>query len=78
MNDPPAVLVDLSEFCFVCNRATANFDIVLDPFIFNILPKSLVPTVIYITILAIFSWFLSRHIYTWLAEIAQQDKAHTE
>lgn len=48
-------------------------DIILDPFLFNIFPQSLVPTAIYIIVLAIGSWFLSKLISTWILRIAQKD-----
>lgn len=37
----------------------ADFDLVLDPYLLNILPQSLLPTATYILLLAIGSWFLS-------------------
>jgi hypothetical protein len=43
-------------------------DIILDPYFFNVLPQSLVPTASYITALAIGSWFLARHISVWFQE----------
>jgi hypothetical protein len=51
---------------------------VLDPFLLNILPQSLVPTALYITVLAIGSFFLSGAIYSWLANIAESPKPHTD
>ena len=62
MREPPPVLVDL----------------ILDPYLLNLLPQSLVPTVAYIVVIAIISWVLSRHIFTWLSEITLHDKAHAE
>ncbi|KAH8593323.1 hypothetical protein B0O99DRAFT_653445 [Bisporella sp. PMI_857] len=41
-------------------------DIILDPFFLNVVPRSLIPTIIYIIILAIGSWLLSKRINTWL------------
>ncbi|KAG9232094.1 hypothetical protein BJ875DRAFT_96803 [Amylocarpus encephaloides] len=49
-------------------------DIILDPFIFNVLPRSLLPTVAYIILLAIGSWYSSKRISKWLEAIAQQPK----
>lgn len=37
-------------------------DIILDPYIFNVLPRSLLPTVGYIVVVAILSWFLARYL----------------
>lgn len=48
-------------------------DIILDPFLFNVFPQSLVPTALYITILAIGSWFLSKFISAWILRVAQKD-----
>ena len=48
-------------------------DIILDPFLFNIFPRSLVPTAIYITVLAIGSWFLSKHINAWFLSLSEND-----
>ncbi|RDL38438.1 Uncharacterized protein BP5553_02778 [Venustampulla echinocandica] len=47
-------------------------DIILDPFIFNVFPRSLVPTAGYILLLAIGSWYLSKYISRWLVEIARE------
>ncbi|KAF2491846.1 hypothetical protein BU16DRAFT_516420 [Lophium mytilinum] len=62
MEHPPAVDVDL----------------ILDPFLLNILPQSLGPTALYITVLAVGSFFLSGAIYTWLYQIAEIPKPHTD
>lgn len=45
-------------------------DIILDPFILNVLPRSLVPTVCYVVIVAIFSWFLAQHTSQWIRGLA--------
>jgi ABC-type methionine transport system permease subunit len=57
MEDVPPVLVD----------------IILDPFILNVFPESLVPTAAYILIIAIASFFIARGISNWLSEIAKVD-----
>lgn len=44
-------------------------DIILDPYIFNIIPRSLVPTAAYIILLAVGSWYLSRVIMEWICSI---------
>jgi len=62
MREPPPVLVDL----------------ILDPYLLNLLPQSLVPTVAYIVAIAVLSWFLSSHIFTWLGELYRHDKTHAE
>ena len=43
---------------------------VLDPFLFNILPRSLLPTGIYLIVTGIFAWFLSRFIWDSLYRFA--------
>lgn len=45
-------------------------DIILDPFVFNILPRSLVTTAIYLVILAIGGWYLAKLVIKWLQEYA--------
>jgi hypothetical protein len=57
-----------------------DVDIILDPFILNILPRSLGPTAVYISFVAIGAWFLSGSIYRWLASIAQEKplKGHVD
>ncbi|KAI8630964.1 hypothetical protein F5Y19DRAFT_41316 [Xylariaceae sp. FL1651] len=49
-------------------------DVILDPFILNMLPKSLLPTVIYIIAVAIFSWFLGNRISLWTRQLAAEHK----
>jgi hypothetical protein len=52
-------------------------DIILDPYLLNVLPRSLLPTVGYIIIVAILSWFLARWISKRIRAIAihrDQDK----
>ncbi|KAF2016589.1 hypothetical protein BU24DRAFT_205979 [Aaosphaeria arxii CBS 175.79] len=57
-----------------------DVDIILDPFILNILPRSLIPVGIYIIILAVGAWFLSAYLYRWLLSIATEapSKPHTD
>lgn len=45
-------------------------DIILDPFILNILPRSLLPTVGYVIVVAVVSWFLAQRISTWVRRMA--------
>lgn len=69
---------------FSSNRTLMEFppavdvDIILDPYLFNIFPRSLGPTAIYIAILAVGSWFLSGIIHTWLSSIEATPKPHTD
>lgn len=54
MKDPPPVLVDL----------------ILDPYLYNVLPQSLVPTVGYIVVISIVSWFVARWVSSSLVYVA--------
>jgi hypothetical protein len=64
MKEPPAVAAD----------------IILDPFILNILPRSLAPVAAYISVVSIGAWFLSGYLYRWLLSIAAEGlpKAHPD
>lgn len=48
-------------------------DIILDPFILNVFPRSLVPTAGYITIVAIGSFFVARFMNRFLSGVAKSD-----
>ncbi|OTA06617.1 hypothetical protein A9Z42_0073770 [Trichoderma parareesei] len=54
---PPPVLVDL----------------ILDPYIYNVLPQSLVPKVCYLVVVGIASWFVARWAAKALTAIAGSD-----
>ena len=41
---------------------------VLDPFLLNLLPRSLLPTSIYIILIALVAWILSRTIWDQLSQ----------
>ncbi|KAF2261617.1 hypothetical protein CC78DRAFT_469893 [Lojkania enalia] len=49
-----------------------DVDIILDPFLFNVLPRSLAPTAAYISAVTVFAWFLSGHVYRWLLFVASE------
>ncbi|GAW22017.1 hypothetical protein ANO14919_115510 [Xylariales sp. No.14919] len=51
-------------------------DIILDPFVLNILPRSLSSTVTYITVVAIVSWFVGKWISSWVRQIAAEPTKH--
>ena len=56
-----------------------DVDIILDPFIGNIFPRSLLPTAAYIICLAVASWFISGTIWTRFRTIAgETTKVHEE
>lgn len=48
-------------------------DIILDPYILNIFPRSLLPTAAYIIILAIGGWFLAKYISAYIQNVAKLD-----
>lgn len=50
-----------------------DVDIILDPFILNVLPRSLLPTGVYLIIIAIIAWYLSDHIWQVLSKVAATD-----
>ena len=52
---------------------TVYVDIILDPFIFNLFPRSLVPTAAYITLIAIGSWYLARYISNWINTLPNEE-----
>ncbi|KAI1825350.1 hypothetical protein F4861DRAFT_538035 [Xylaria intraflava] len=54
------------------NVPPVHVDIIMDPFISNILPRSLIPTVAYIIVVAIVSWFMGNWISSWVCQIAAQ------
>ncbi|KAG9822819.1 hypothetical protein KCU63_g17092, partial [Aureobasidium melanogenum] len=52
-------------------------DIILDPYLLNIFPQSLLPTAGYILVLAVASWFLSGFAWSKL-QIFVQEKQHAD
>nr|WNZ75805.1 hypothetical protein [Trichoderma harzianum] len=59
MKDPPPVLVDL----------------ILDPYLYNVLPQSLVPTVCYLVVVGVVSWFVAKWVASSLTAIASSTKS---
>lgn len=57
-----------------------DVDIILDPFLLNVLPRSLVPVAVYITFVAVAAWFVSGYTYRWLLSEVENssNKAHTD
>ncbi|KAK4968681.1 hypothetical protein LTR66_011812 [Elasticomyces elasticus] len=55
-------------------------DIILDPYLLNIFPRSLAPTAIYIGTLAIGSYFLSGALWRWLINepVGSTKKPHAD
>lgn len=68
---------------FTTNQTLMNFppdvdaDIILDPFLLNVLPRSLGPTAVYLVVLAIVGWSLSGAISRWLWKINEPEKEHS-
>ncbi|KAI1311650.1 hypothetical protein F5Y03DRAFT_285204 [Xylaria venustula] len=54
------------------NALPVPVDIILDPFLFNILPRSLLTTVIYTVAVAIVSWFMGGEISSWVRQVATE------
>lgn len=53
-------------------------DIILDPFLLNVLPRSLIPTGVYLVILAIVAWPLSNYVWYSLSGVAKSDHSGKE
>lgn len=53
-----------------------DVDIILDPYLANVLPISLLPTAAYIIVLAIVAWFISRRIANLLKP--EEHKQHAD
>ncbi|KAI6355957.1 hypothetical protein MCOR25_008040 [Pyricularia grisea] len=54
-----------------------HVDIILDPYVFNVLPRSLIPTVLYILVVATVFWLFARRMAAGFREFAS-DKATSE
>lgn len=48
-------------------------DIILDPYLLNVLPRSLVPTVVYILLLAVAAWFIAGYVIQWLQDLNKDE-----
>lgn len=80
MLHPHPVDVDISTLSFNAYTLSGLTCVVLDPFLLNVFPQSLVPVAIYITLVAVFAYLLSGYIYRWLLSIAAElpSKPHTD
>ena len=78
MQNVPSVNVDISEPDSMLSSFHGRLIAltVLDPFLFNILPRSLLPTGVYLIILAVFAWYLSGFIWRGLHQITQLRDEH--
>ncbi|KAL8368372.1 hypothetical protein RB599_004023 [Gaeumannomyces hyphopodioides] len=52
------------------NVAPVHVDIILDPFILNVLPQSLAPTVVYVLFVAAIFWFVAQRAAAWVQKLA--------
>ncbi len=73
MHDVPPVNVEISKSDLTVSQTCGELMVltVLDPFLLNVLPKSLLPTGIYLIVLAVLSWYLSDYIFQGLYQISQ-------
>ncbi|KAG8626151.1 hypothetical protein KVT40_006552 [Elsinoe batatas] len=55
-----------------------HVDIILDPYTFNVFPKSLIPTTGYIVVVAVVGFFVSKFVWRRLSESADGGKEHKE
>jgi hypothetical protein len=55
------------------NTPPVLIDIILDPFLLNVLPESLMATGAYIVLVAIASWFVSQKAASWIQTISRTD-----
>lgn len=80
MDYPLPVDADISKL-LGCSKVVYRLTcVVLDPFLLNVLPRSLAPVALYITGVAVAAWFVSGHIYRWLLSVAEDPsaKAHSD
>ncbi|OTA52502.1 hypothetical protein K449DRAFT_402909 [Hypoxylon sp. EC38] len=54
------------------NVPPVHVDIILDPFLLGVVPRSLLPTIGYISAVAIASWFIARCISTWICYLGAE------
>lgn len=53
-------------------------DLVLDPYVGNVVPRSLGPTIAYIAVLTVGGWFLSQGVWSWLVQVGRGGKEHVK
>ncbi|KAK2002430.1 hypothetical protein LX36DRAFT_253736 [Colletotrichum falcatum] len=53
----------------IAQAEPVSVDVILDPFLLNALPRSLLPTAVYSVAVAILAWFLSRRILDWIQPV---------
>jgi len=62
------------------NPPPVGVDIILDPFLLNVFPQSILPTGALIVVIAIGGWVLSGMVWNWLQVLSRagDDKAHAD
>ncbi|CAI4211546.1 unnamed protein product [Parascedosporium putredinis] len=53
------------------NPEPVHIDVILDPFLYNVLPRSLIPTIGYIAALVPVAWFVARRVSGGLQQVAR-------
>jgi hypothetical protein len=79
MNNVPPVDVDISMYDImepdgsvkILQMLISWLPTVLDRYVLNVFPKSLLPTAVYITTLAVLGWYLSDIIWKWLYNLTE-------
>lgn len=56
------------------NVPPVDVDIILDPYLLSVFPRSLVPTAGYIVVLAVGSWFLAGLVWKILSGLARENR----
>jgi len=59
------------------NPPPVDVDLILDPYVFNVFPRSLAPTAVYIIVLACTGWLVSGAIWKFLRSDSG-NKTHSE
>ncbi|KAF2223211.1 hypothetical protein BDZ85DRAFT_218838 [Elsinoe ampelina] len=60
------------------NPKPVKIDIILDPYTFNVFPRSLISTAGYIVVVAVAGFFVSNFVWSRLSESADSEKEHKE
>ncbi|GAB1313160.1 GPI transamidase component PIG-T [Madurella fahalii] len=63
-----------TDASLMSNVPPVDVDIILDPFLFNVLPRSIAGTACYIVGVAIAAYFLAGQIVTWIQGLIDADK----
>jgi len=60
------------------NVPRVDVDIILDPFLFNALPRSIAGTACYIVAVGVVSYFLARRIASWIRGVIASGSSDSE